>query len=191
MLAEVILARNDFSSKERAPIVLTIGCHDIATPAGGDSIKRIDPKELDEENNFYYILKRHGLIEKWKKHYGFDIKKACSWIKNKGIIGRLLDILDTISYVSLDCYYLGDIHNGTVRQYCLENPLFIDVWQDIQFTSDKKRFGFKSPNRLFTFLLARAYEHQELLLNPEARRLDFYLTKLTKPLYKKGIITKE
>lgn len=191
LMAEVILARNGFTPKQRAPIVLTIACHDIATPAGGEPVKRIDPKKLDEEVNFAFILERSGLAEKWAKLFHFDLKKASSWVKNQGVMGLLLDVLDKISYVSLDCYHLGCMFNGKVRQYCLNNPLFINVWEDIRFTPDKKRFAFVSSERLFVFLLARAYEHQELLLNPEARRLDFYLTRLVKPLYERGLITKE
>lgn len=191
ILAEVILARNGFSPVERAPIVLTVACHDIATPAGGESIKRIDPEKLNEENNFAFMLERHGLVERWTKRFDFNLEKACTWIKNKGVIGRLLDVVDKLSYVSIDCFHLGSIFDGKVRQYCIDHPLFMDVWQDICFTSDKKHFAFTNPDRLFTFLLARAYEHQELLLNPEARRLDFHLTKLAQPLYKRGLITKE
>lgn len=190
MLAEVILARNGFSKQDRAPIVLAIAYHDVATPAGGDSIKRISP-ELNEEKNFAFVLENSGLAERWHKLFGFDLEKACSWIRNEGVIGLLLDILDKMSYVCLDCYYLGVMFDGQVRKHCLENPFFMDVWQDIRFTPDKKQLAFTNPERLFQFILARAYEHQELLLNPYSRRLDFYLTNLVKPLYEKGLITKE
>jgi len=46
ILIEIVLARNGFSEKERGPVVLTAGCHDIAIPAGGDSVKRVDPKGI-------------------------------------------------------------------------------------------------------------------------------------------------
>ena len=55
----------------------------------------------------------------------------------------------------------------------------------------RTRFFFTRPERLFRFLLLRAYEYQELLFNPYSRALDLFLKKLVKPLYKKGIITKE
>jgi len=191
LIAEVILARNGFSPEERAPIVLTIACHDIATPAGGEPIKRINPNEFDEEENFASILMSSGLAEEWAELFNFNLEKASAWVKNRGVMGFLLDVFDKLSYVSLDCYHLGCMFNGKVREYCLDNPLFIDVWEDVKFTPDKKRFAFVNPERLFAFLMARGYEHQELLLNPEARRLDFYLTKLVKPLYERGLITKE
>ena len=52
IIMEAILARNGFSKEERIPVVLAAGFHDIATPAGGDSVKRVDPENLGEEENF-------------------------------------------------------------------------------------------------------------------------------------------
>lgn len=191
ILMELILAHNGFSQKERAPIVLTAGCHDIATPAGGDSIKRVDPKNLQEEENFVWVLERYGLAEKWTKQFGFDLVLAKKWVKGKGVFGRLLDVVDKIAYTALDCYYLGLMRPGEIRNLCLKYPLIMDVWQDVEFTSDRSRFFFNHSKRLYRFLLLRAYEHQELLFNPYSRALDLFLKKLVKPLYKKGIITKE
>lgn len=191
ILMELILARNGFSKEERAPLVLTAGCHDIGTPAGGDSIKRVDPKGLDEEENFAWVLDRYGLAEKWAKQFGFDLVLAKGWVKGKGVFGRLLDTIDKMVYTALDCYYLGGTRPGEVRNLCLKYPLIMDVWQDIQFTPDRTKFVFTRPERLFRFLLLRAYEFQELLFNPYSRALDFFLKKLTQPLYEKGIITKE
>ena len=191
ILMELILARNGFSREERAPLVLTAGCHDIAIPAGGDSIKRVDPKGLDEEENFAWVLDRYGLAEKWAKQFGFDLVLAKEWIRGQGVFGRLLDTIDKMAYTALDCYYLGGTRPGEVRNLCLKHPLIMDVWQDIQFTPDRTEFVFTQPERLFRFLLLRAYEFQELLFNPYSRTLDLFLKKLVKPLYRKGIITGE
>ncbi len=191
ILMELILARSGFSQEERAPIVLTAGCHDIATPAGGDSIKRVDPKNLHEEENFAWVLEHYGLDEKWRKQFGFNLALAKEWVKGKGVFGRLLDVVDKLCYTALDCYYLGLMRPGEIRNLCLEYPLIMDVWQDIRFTPDRNNIFFERPERLFRFLLLRAYEHQELLFNPYSRALDLFLKKLVKPLYRKGIITKE
>lgn len=189
--AEVILARNGFSLKQRAPIVLTVGCHDIATPIGGDAIKAIDPQLLDEEENFTWILKRYKLDELWKKQFSFCVEVAAGWVKNHGVIGRLLDIVDKFSYVMLDCYHIGYAQNGSIRQFGFEHPLFMDVWNDVVFSPDKRRLGFRDPIRLYHFLYARALEHVELLHNPRSRLIDFCIANLVRPLYKKGAITKE
>lgn len=191
ILIEIILARNGFSEKERAPIILTAGCHDIAMPAGGDSIKRVDPRGLNEENNFAWVLEYHDLAKRWAKLFGFDLALAQSWVRNEGVFGQLLDVIDKICYTALDCYHLGMIRAGQVRRFCLEHPLVIDVWQNIQFTPDRTRLAFTKPERLFHLLLLRAYEFQELLFNPYSRVLDLFLKKLVQPLYEDGSITKE
>ena len=191
ILMEISLARNGFSQRERVPMVLTAGCHDIATPAGGDSIKRVDPKNLHEEESFAWVLLRYGLAQRWAEKFGFDLSLAQDWVKGKGTFGRLLDVLDKIAYTSLDCYYLGAMRQGKIQKLGLKYPLIIDVWQDIRLTSDKTDIFFTCPERLYRFLLLRAFEHQELLFNPYSRALDLFLKKLVQPLYRKGIITKE
>jgi len=191
ILMEVILARNGFAKEERNPMVLAAGSHDVAIPAGGDSIKRVDPKNLHEEDNFSWVLERYGLAKKWAKQFGFSLTLAKEWVRGKGVFGRLLDAIDKICYTALDCLYLGTIQPGQVRNLCLKYPLIMDVWQDIRFTPDKNNIFFDRPERLYRLLLLRAYEYQELLFNPYCRSIDIFLKKLVKPLYKKGVITKE
>lgn len=190
-LMEIILARHGYAEKERFPVVLTSAYHDIATPAGGDSVKRVDAEGLNEEENFEWVLRCYSLVQKWSDEYGFDIEKAKEWVKGIGLFGRLLDIIDRIAYTALDCYYVGFSRPCRLRSFGLENPLVMDVWQDLQFNDSHSDFAFTDPNRLFKFLLFRAFEHGELLMNPYSRALDFSLQKLVQPLYEKGIITWE
>ena len=188
VLTEIILAKNQFSFFERAPVVLAAALHDIATTAGGDSVMRISP-ELREEENFSEVIKRNGWSQVLKSKYGFDLKAAADWVKGKGLYGQLLDVVDKISYTALDCFYLGDQKNGAVRQFCLKNPLIMDVWQDIRI-NDREVY-FSDTERLYNFLLLRGFEHKELLYDPRCRTLDFFLTLKVGTLYRQGIITKE
>lgn len=190
VLTDLILGRNGFSLKERIPVFLASGCHDIATPAGGDSVKRADPVGLDEEANFSWQIRHYGLDKAWKK-FGFDLAFAQKIVDNEGLFGFLLDVTDKIAYTALDCYFLGMVRPGGVRDFCLSHPLVMDVWQDIRFSSDKKSFVFSDPDRLFDFLYLRALEFKEFLYNPYSRALDLYLKDLVQPLYEKGILTKE
>jgi len=190
ILMELVLANNGFSKEERAPIVLTAGSHDIATPAGGDTIMRLGP-EMDEEKNFSWVMRKYGLDETWTSLFGFDLNLAQKWVKGQGVMGKLLDIVDKMSYTAIDCYRLGQIREGNVRNICLENPLLMDVWQDVRLTKDRQKVYFLNPESLFNLLLLRVYEFKELLLNPYARMVDFLVEKLTKPFYKKGDITRE
>lgn len=190
-LMEAILAKHDYTEEERRLVFLTSAYHDAATPAGGDSVKRVDPKGLDEEENFEWVLRRHGLAQRWSKKYGFDIEKAKGWVKGEGLFGRILDIVDRMAYTALDCYYIGSSRPCKLRSLGIENPLVMDVWQDLKLNDDRTDFAFTDPNRLFQFLLLRAYEHQELLMNPYSRAMDYLLQQLVQPLYDNKIITKE
>lgn len=193
-LMDITLARNDFTEEERATPVLTAACHDIAIPAGGDATKRIDLENLDEEKNFSWVMKESGLSEKWKKQFNFDISIASELVQNKHLFGKLLDVFDKISYTALDCYHIGRLNQqkeSKIVSLCIENPLIMDVWQDIQFTADKTNFGFSNPDRLFQFLLLRAYEHKEIIFNPDSLKMDYFFRQKLQPLYEKGFITKE
>ncbi|MDD4990490.1 MAG: HD domain-containing protein [Candidatus Pacebacteria bacterium] len=190
-LMEAILAKHGYPEKERFPVVLASAYHDIATPAGGDSVKRVDSEGLDEEDNFEWVLRHYGLVQKWSDEYGFDIEIAKDWVKGTGLFGRVLDIVDRMAYTSLDSYYVGSSRPCKLRTLGLKNPLVMDVWQDLKFNDDRTNFAFTDPNRLFKFLLFRAYEHEELLMNPYSRALDFLLQQLVQPLYESGIITRE
>lgn len=195
-LMEVVLACNGFSEEKRAPAVLAAACHDIAMPAGGDLVKGIDYKNLDEEENFSLVMERSGLAERWKKQFGFDLLMASDWVKNKHLTERLLDALDKISYTALDCYYIGKQNQqqqkeSEINSLCARYPLIMDVWQDIQFTPDKTDFGFSDPNRLFQFLLLRARAFEEVYTNLGSKPLTYFLRQKTQSLYEKGLITKE
>jgi len=190
-LTEAILAANGYLEKERLPRVLTAAFHDSAIPAGGDSVKRVAPKELDEEENFKWLLDYYGLTQKWSKEYGFDIQAAKQSVRGQGADGKQLDYVDKMAYTALDCYHIGYNRPCNVRTFGLKNPLVMDVWQDLKIKEDRSGWAFTNPDRLFSFLLFRAYEHTDLLMNPYSRALDFFFTKLVKPLYEKGVITKE
>jgi len=190
IIMEAILARNGFSKEERIPVVLAAGFHDIAIPAGGDSVKRVDPENLGEEENFAWLVRRYNLDKRWQEQFDFNLASAEEWIAGKGSFGQLLDFIDKISYTALDCFHLGVQRKGRVRSLCLKNPLVMDVWQDIVATGQES-FAFSNSDNLFNFLLLRAYEFQELLYNPYSRALDLFLKKMVQPLYRKKIITKE
>lgn len=90
MLAYVVLARNGFPLEQIKPFALAAACHDIAMPAGGDSVTRVDRQKLSEENNFSKIIKKNGLDKKWKKKFGFNLKEAEDWVRGHGAWGKLL-----------------------------------------------------------------------------------------------------
>jgi HD superfamily phosphohydrolase len=188
VLMEIILAKNQFCFSKRSPIVLAAVLHDIATAAGGDSVMRISP-ELEEEKNFSEVVRKNSWNKVLKRKYDFDLEIAAGWVKGEGLYGKLLDVVDKISYTAMDCFHLGSQKNGAVRQFCLQHPLIMDVWQDVR-VNDQEVY-FSDAERLYNFLLLRAFEHKELLYDPRCRTLDFFLTLKVGDLYQQGIITKE
>ncbi len=191
ILADVVLARCGFSRNERSPFVLTAGCHDLATPAGGDSVMRIDPQNLSEETNFSYLLKREGLDKKWSKEFGFNLEESQEWVNGKGTMGKLLTMIDKMTYEALDCYWVGSMGPGKIRNFIKRNPLVMDVWETIQVTPDRSHFYIADSARLYKLLVLRALEFQELLLDPYCRVLDHTLHKEIEALYQKKAITKD
>lgn len=191
-MAEVILARMGFSEEDRDPIVLAFAAHDIAMPAGGDSVIRVDKNNLSEERNFSWQLKQFGLDERWKELFGFNLGEAQGWVLGEGVFGQLLDFLDRISYTGLDCFFI--IHNTPaeakrLRRFTQENPLVMDVWEDIRL--EKGMIYFSNPKRLYKFLMLRLLEWLELLRNPACRPLDILIFKEVEVLYRKGVLDKK
>jgi hypothetical protein len=191
LIAALVLARNGFSYAERTPVVLTVMSHDIAMPAGGDSIKRIDSAAFDEETNYANMIRASGLASLWQKKCGFDIDQAASWVKGRGTMGFLLDICDKISYTLLDCFHISLADSNLISDYCSRYPFIGDLWQDIRFTPDRQKIYFEDPERLYRFLYLRGLEHRDVLWNPRCRAFDFFMTTYAGELYKKGIITRQ
>jgi len=125
----------------------------------------------------------------WQSQFGFDVDQAHAWVNNEGSLGFLLDVVDKLSYVALDCFHTGFFVNGDIRQLCIDKPLVLDVWQDIHVSPDRSQWGFADPMRSYWFLLLRAYEHRELLFNPNSRFLDTHVAKFVAPLYRSGKIS--
>jgi hypothetical protein len=189
LLAYVILARQGFKPEEIIPFVLAAGTHDIAIPAGGDSVIRIDPSNLHEEHSYNEVMLASGLAEKWRSKYGFNLGQAKNWVENRGVFGGFLDVLDKMSYTTLDCLALAREDLDVLTDFLSTRPLLMDAWQDIRFTPDH-RFYFRHPGRLYDFLYLRALEHKHLLFHPRARALDFLHTKYVGRLYRSGAISK-
>ena len=160
-------------------------------PAGGDSVKRVDPKNLDEEENFSLVMEQSGLVESWVERFGFQLDLAQQCVRGEGLLGRILDVVEKLSYTAQDCYAIGMERPGKIRSLCTAYPLIMDVWQDIRFTEDRTAFAFTNAQRLSNFILLRAYEYDEFLFNPYSRAFDLFLKKKVQPLYDSGAVTKK
>jgi hypothetical protein len=106
-IIEVVLRRNPDPAKSAAEFehlveaAVTAGlAHDIATVGGGEAIKKIDPKNLGEENHWKDVLDKKA--KRFLKDRGISLSELDRMIHNKGVLGQVLDIADRISYVMLD-----------------------------------------------------------------------------------------
>ncbi|HVM90449.1 MAG TPA: hypothetical protein VMU11_00950 [Verrucomicrobiae bacterium] len=87
--------------------------HDTLTPAGGDTVKMIDPDAFDEDARYHQLFsdmlgreRRHALCRELGFHW-MDVDKA---VQGKGLFGTLLDMADKTGYVTRDA--------GQFLQYC-------------------------------------------------------------------------
>lgn len=181
ILAELVLAKNGFSRQDRYAFVIAAACHDIATPAGGDSVIRLDPPKLSEELNFRLVME--DVAGKWSEQFGFDLDLAVQWVINKGPFGVLLDVLDKMAYTAYDAYYATCVPGicSRIRKLCQKHPRIMNIWQDIRF--DGEKVWFVSPNRLYYFLLLRAYLFSDVYYHPRCRALDNVLYNQVKKYY--------
>lgn len=171
--------------------------HDLATPAGGDGTKPLDPIAFSEEKNIGRFLTG----EKWLaicERYGLDTKMIISAIQGEGILGKILDAADRIAYVARDVrVYLGrytpksslpwPISYETIRLFAESKPHFCTVWDCVRIMDGK--VVFTDPVRLADFLLGRIYMCKNLYYNSHARSFETILANtVLRYMYRQGIV---
>lgn len=172
--------------------------HDMGTPAGGDSVKMIDPRALDEDLNFPKLLARHDVSAILAKH-GINRKLLCEAILNRGIAGEILDIADKLAYVGRDLFQtLHHIKGGayidlqpglkTLARLLEYYPLVCSIWDAVELQDG--HVVFTDPGRLGAFLRVRTLMFRELYYHPRARFGEFLVSRLlVKALYRRKIVT--
>ncbi len=196
---EKILIENGFPQKTVNNGIIAAMSHDIATPPFGDPTKEIDPEILNEEVAVKRIFEKYDL-SKLVELYGFDERVVLAAIQGQGVLGKLLDIADKLSYTAIDVYnYVGpasDITNPTrkrdlgainktvdpMRALVDSNPEWANIYHDVRVDEDGNPY-FENPTNLSTFLELRARMHKGLYLNPHCRGQDMLYKMLLKPLY--------
>lgn len=197
-LTEKILNQNGISQSETDKTVVSSVLHDIATPAGGDPVKSVDPVNLDEEEHWSDVLESDG----WQflKDNGLDKDEIGKIIKNEGYLGQVLDVADRIQYVMKDLsQVIGDpLHRPVLewgRSYESEDniyrelseiirrtPLLGDIYKDIRISPDKDVY-FTDSQRLGEFLKTRALLHKYLYSNPTCQGKDIRLANFVSKFY--------
>ncbi|MDO8621074.1 MAG: hypothetical protein Q7R31_02230 [Candidatus Levybacteria bacterium] len=197
LTTEQILRQNG-ASLDQINVGIVAGLfHDIATPALGDAIKQLDPKNLNEEDFWWETLDTRG--KNFVRRFA-DKETLDRIIKNQGPLGEVLDIADRITYVMKDLYnVIGPIKPEEIES----NPLLTsisniisfypkigNIYRDVGVDQKKGKVFFNDPNMLYAFLLLRATLHREFYLHPINQGRDLFIAKLLEPLYSKDDTSK-
>src|SRR3972149_11484249 len=178
--------------QEKNQLVVAALMHDIAMPPFGDATIELDAEALSEEVAISRLLRRYDL--KALERFGVQKRQILATIRGQGILGKLLDLADKISYTACDVdHYIGDpytIDISNVLDVLTEpiaalvraDPNWADLYKDIRLTSTGKPY-FNNIQRLSIFLELRAKMHDALYLNPRCRGLDLLYRLLLAPLY--------
>ncbi len=178
--------------------------HDRGTPAGGDSVKLIDPKAFDEDAHYERLLREKTGPGKWnafRDRFQIDEPQLLETILNRGLLGQVLDIADKLAYVARDietCLgaFAGsddsDFYVGTraLKEIIEEFPHVCSIWDSVVREGDQ--MVFTDPRRLIAFLKARIVLFRELYYHPRARFGEYLISRiLVKRLYEEGRVTRD
>ena len=184
-VGETIGKNNRLSQHEIMILRLGGFFHDVGTPAFGDTIKQLDPKNLNEEDFWWEALGEKGqaFVRRFTNRETLD-----KVIKNEGVLGEILDIADRITYTMNDLYAV----QHTARSNPLAEKINIvlsvypkigNVYKDVCIDKTNRTVFFKDPDRLYAFLKIRAILHKELYLHPISQGRELFLTKAVEHLY--------
>ena len=192
LINEEILKQNGLPQDKVDLGIIAALLHDIATPAYGDATKQVDIKKLHEEDYWWQVLNKKG------KDFitQFGTKEAIDKIiKNQGLLGRILDISDRITYTMKDLNalqvapprtgqqfdpYLADL-NLIISNY----PKIGNIYREVGIDQKKQEVFFNNPDSLSVFLNLRAHLHQKLYMHPISQARDLAVAKAIAQIYSK------
>lgn len=205
-VVEKILKHNGFSPKDVELGIVAGLVHDIAMPAHGDPTKKIDPLALDEEVSWWEVLDIKGL-NFITQQLGIRPDKLDEIIKNKGVLGQVLDIADRITYIMKDInaivrddlnpyrphkYYYNmppvSLESSLLplRHLLSQYPEIGNIYKEVGVDQKKEQVFFNNPEHLNVFLLLRAHLYKELYLKPTNQGRDVLIARLLQPLYSRN-----
>ena len=178
--------------------------HDALTPAGGDTIKGIDPEAFDEDAAYYRLFaemagreERHALC----RELGFNWPDAERTVIGHGLFGQLLDMADKISYVGRDTRQFLDYCKGSyerkgyfpeyqrIAQLVKEDPWICGWWESVRI--DQDRAWVEDSERLGRFLELRLRMFRGLYYHGK-RTMDIVLPVVVSGfLYKTGKLNRD
>lgn len=199
-ISSLITINNGLPRHQRRLMRVAALAHDARIPAGGDTIKMVDPQAFNEEIHFPELLEG----ERWenlKIKYHLPEKDLIDAVQGRGVLGEVLDLADKIAYVSRDADLFISRYSPrgpvgrrdeyvAVKKLVLGRPLICGLWDAIRV--EGRQVVVQSPERLIDFLLLRAYLFRGLYYHPGARFFEAMVAKvIVQYLYDTGALTRE
>lgn len=191
LVAEKMLRQNRLPESKINLGIIAGFLHDIATPAHGDPVKYLDSEALNEETHWFETLDKYS--KTFLEQFGATKKVMDEIIGNQGVLGKVLDIADRITYVMKDLQAIhADVKSPTINlnPYLIfinlilsHSPKIGNIYQEVGIDEKNQEVFFNDPKHLEAFLLLRAHLHQNLYLYPTNQGRDLFITQLVKPLY--------
>jgi len=201
-IATLIGQRCGLSEKALVTLRIAAQSHDALTPAGGDSLKAIDPKAFDEDAHYPEIFLQAGW-PKLRDKYGLDQSELVDIILGKGLRGRILDASDKLAYTGYDTaqFLSRNPSNGfaadnfattydRIADLLKANPYPCSVWECAEQKNGE--LVFTDEDRFADFLRLRAAMFKILYANAAARFMEAGLVaEVARVLYEDGVLTRE
>jgi len=194
--------RCELSPNDMTLLEVATESHDALTPAGGDTLKAIDPVAFDEDEHYAQLFQSPDWVG-LRDHFKLSEEKLTQTILGKGLLGSILDAADKLAYTGTDAReFLGrnwprgfaweefeDSYEG-IQSIVRNDPYPCSVWECTKRIGDE--LVFTDQDRLANFLRLRAFMFNILYANASARFLEAGLmAQVTKILYQEGTLTKE
>lgn len=188
-VAEYIGKNNLLSADNLNLLIASSLLHDIATPAHGDATMKIDPENLDEEENLRASVPSETIQA--LSRYGISINDVEKTVKNEGQIGKILDIADRIAYVMNDLHGAGfrgnkdqrNKYNREISKILWRFPKIGNIIDDVKIDYDTQEIYFENPDRLEAFLRLRALLSSKLYYHPISQGRDLIYEMMLKRIY--------
>ncbi|MBT3405621.1 HD domain-containing protein [Candidatus Woesearchaeota archaeon] len=203
--AETMMRLSGRSDDDTKKVVVAALLHDVATVAGGDAMKMVAPKELDEEMLAERVLKRDPVLP-FLQEEKLDPDEILAIIKNEGLLGKVLDLVDRLSYTALDSFHFCDLYDledeavsewpEHIRHYHTKGKAAADIMYanpnlfDFIFSFRVTDEGIccQDPDSLGKFLELRAVMHRDLYMDAFAHISEVFLSPFCEHIYeKKGV----
>lgn len=192
LITEEILKQNGIPQDQIDLGIIAALLHDIATPAYGDATKQVDMKNLHEEDHWWEVLDKKG--KNFVTQFGTKeiIDKI---IKNQGVLGKVLDIADRITYTMKDMNGIqialpfGDKQSNPyfteLNKIIANYPKLGNIYKEVGVDQKKQDVFFNNADHLDIFLNLRAHLYQNLYLYPTNQARDFLIAKAIAQVYAK------